>query len=273
MKKHSFRYPAFLITSLFIIELLTACGTLQNGRGWGQDATVFPGWHRVGDAAVQAVTAPETWVPLACALVLQVDDMDKRISNYASSHTPVFGSQKAADDAGYLFRDSMRTAYIITMLAAPSGDKPGDWACSKVKGLAVGVAAIESTDLATSGLKDVSNRTRPSGSNNRSFPSSLASSTSVYASLASRNLDSLQLDGGSRIALRFGLFSVTAATGWARVEAKAHFPSDVLAGAALGHFFGFFFNDAFLGLSNPNDFIFAVEPSRDGVVVRFLWAF
>ena len=273
MKKHCFRYPAFLITAFSILELLIACGTLQNGRGWGQDATLFPGWHRAGDAVVDAATAPETWVPLACALVLQVDDMDKRISNYASSHTPVFGSQKAADDAGYLFRDAMRGAYIVTMLAAPSGDKPGDWACSKVKGLAVGVAAVESTDLATSGLKDVSNRTRPSGTNNSSFPSSLTSSTSVYASLASRNLDSLPLDDGGRIALRFGLLSVTAATGWARVEAKAHFPSDVLVGAALGQFVGFFFNDAFLGLSNPNDFTFAVEPSRDGVMVRFLWAF
>jgi hypothetical protein len=192
MKKHRFRYSAFLVMAFFILELLTGCGTLQNGRGWGQDATVFPGWHRVGDAAVHAATAPETWVPLACALVLQVDDMDKRISNYASSHTPVFGSQKAADDAGYLFRDSMRAAYIVTMLAAPSGDKLGDWSCSKVKGLVVGLAAGESTDLATSGLKDVSNRTRPSGTNNNSFPSSLTSSTSVYASLASRNLDYLR---------------------------------------------------------------------------------
>jgi hypothetical protein len=199
--------------------------------------------------------------------------MDKRISNYASSHTPVFGSQKAADNAGYLFRDSTRAAYIMTMLTTPSGDTPEEWAIAKVKGLSVGGGAIISTDLATSCLKDVSNRTRPSGSNDRSFPSSLASSTAVYASLASQNLDSLPFDDGSRTALRFGLYSLTAATGWARVEAKAHYPSDVLVGAALGHLFGRFFNNAFLGLNKPNDFALDVEASRNAVIVRFLWSF
>ncbi len=37
-------------------------------------AALFPGWRRVRDAAVNAVTDPTTWAPAAGALVLQVDD-------------------------------------------------------------------------------------------------------------------------------------------------------------------------------------------------------
>jgi hypothetical protein len=37
------------------------------------------------------------------------------------------------------------------------------------------------------------------------------------------------------------------ATAWARIEAGAHYPTDVLAGAALGNFVSLFVHDAFLG--------------------------
>ena len=266
-------HSVLFITTLCILGLLPSCGTLKNGRGWGQDATLFPGWHNIGDAAFNAATAPETWMPLAGALILQVGGMDKRLSNYASGHTPVFGSQKAADNAGYVFRDTTRAAYVITMLATPSGDTPEDWALAKVKGLTVGLAAIESTGLATGFLQDVTNRTRPGGSNNTSFPSSLASNTSIYASLASRNLGSLPLDQGSYTAFRIGLFTLSTATTWARVEAKAHFPSDALVGTSLGYFLGIFFNDTFLGLTAPNDIALDVEPSPNGLMIRFMWSF
>lgn len=268
-----FRYSVLFITTLCILGLLPACGTLKNGRGWGQDATLFPGWHSISDAAINAATAPETWAPLAGALILQVGGMDKRLSNYASGHTPVFGSQKAADDAGYVFRDTTRAAYVITMLATPSGDTPEDWAVAKAKGLTVGLAAIESTGLATGILQNVTDRTRPNGSNNTSFPSSLASSTSIYASLASRNLGSLPLDQGSYTAFRIGLFTLSTATAWARVEAKAHFPSDALVGTSLGYFLGIFFNDTFLGLTSTNDIALDVEPSQNGLMIRFMWSF
>ncbi len=271
--RSQFKHSVLFITTLYILGLLPACGTLKNGHGWGQNATIFPGWHSISDAAFNAATAPETWVPLAGALILQVGGMDKKLSNYASGHTPVFGSQRAADNAGYVFRDATRSAYIITMLATPSGDTPEDWAGAKVKGLTVGLAAIESTDLATSFLKNVTNRTRPNRLDDKSFPSSLASSTSIYSSLASRNLCSLPLDQGSYTAFRIGFFTLSTATAWARVEAKAHFPSDALVGTSLGYFLGILFNDTFLGLTHPNDIALNVEPSPDGFMIRFMWSF
>jgi hypothetical protein len=267
------RYLVLFITALCITGLLAACGTLNNGHGWGQDATISPGWHRVGNAALDAAIAPETWVPVVGAAALQVDHMDKRLSHYATTHTPVFGSQDAAGYAGHFCKQASQLAYLVTMVATPSGDTPKDWSFSKLKGLTVGGAAIASTSGATGFLKNTTKRTRPNESDNKSFPSATTSRASVNATLASRNLDSLPLDDGSRTAFRVGLFTLTAATGWARVEAEGHYPSDVLVGAAIGHFFGVFFNNAFLGLNNPHDVALEVEPSRSGLMVRFNWSF
>ena len=45
---------------LLALAALTRCGTPPNGRGWGQDATLFPGWRQVRNAAVNAATAHST---------------------------------------------------------------------------------------------------------------------------------------------------------------------------------------------------------------------
>lgn len=71
--------------------------------------------------------------------------------------------------------------------------------------------------------------------------------------------------------LQIGFTTLTVSTAWARVEAKSHFPSDVLAGMALGHFIGAFINDAFLGTESP--FFFSVEPTRKDIYCSIRWAF
>jgi membrane-associated phospholipid phosphatase len=57
------------------------------------------------------------------------------------------------------------------------------------------------------------------------------------------------------------------------LEAKKHYPSDVLAGMALGHFLGAFINDAFLGLDSPKNFFFTVEPSKKDIYCSMRWTF
>ncbi len=49
-------------------------------------------------------------------------------------------------------------------------------------------------------------------------------------------------------------------TGWARIESKKHFPTDVLIGIAIGNFFGEFVNNLF----ELNDVKFSAGPSIDG---------
>jgi membrane-associated phospholipid phosphatase len=262
-----------LLISICGIALLAGCGTLPNGRRWGQDVTIFPGWQRLGKAALDAALSPATWVPAATALALQIDDWDENISDWASDNTPVFGSQKNAADASDILRDAALADYLITTLATPSGNDPGQWVVAKIKGLAVGYGALQVTRNTTFFLKDVTDRTRPDESRDTSFPSNHAAKAATYAILASRNIESLPLSDGFKTALKIGTFSLDMGTAWARVEAKAHFPSDVLAGMALGHFFGAFMNDAFLGLNHPEDVGLLIEPSRGGMLIAVHWAF
>jgi len=261
---------AVVILSLFMSQ---GCSTLPNGRGWGQDATITPGWRKIGNAAVNAAVAPEFWAPLAGALVLQVDDMDKRLSNWGSKHTPLFGSNHAANDASGFFNSAAEYTYYITLLATPSGDKPESWALAKLKGFAVETVAISASNTTTDRLKNTINRKRPDGSDYQSFPSGTTSHASVSATLASHNLDSININDGMRSAMKYFCFTLTALTAWSRVEAKKHYPSDVLAGASLGYFSGTFFNNAFMGLQGTNDVSLALEPVEDGFMVKLLWSF
>lgn len=262
-----------LLIVLSCVVLLAGCGTLPNGRGWGQDATILPGWHRVGKAALDAALSPATWAPAAGALALQIGDMDERLLDWASDQTPVFGSIDGAKDASDTLRDLALADYVITALATPSGESPGQWALAKAKGLAVGYVAIQATRNTTFFLKDEVDRKRPDEGREGSFPSNHSSKAAVYSMLASRNIDALPISDPYKTALKVGTFALDIGTAWARVEARRHFPSDVLAGMALGHFMGAFFNDAFLGLDQTDPIGLTIEPSRKGVFMALHWRF
>lgn len=245
---------------------LTACGTLPSGRGWGEDATIRPGWERVRTSAVNAARDPWVWVPVVGAAVFQIDHWDRHTSDWARDNTPIFGSETSASDWSDYLLEAAVAADIATILATPSGTDAGEWWRNKGKGALVDVAAITSTNLVTGILKPTVGRTRPNGSKN-SFPSGHASSSAVLTRLSSRNLQSIKMSCGVRTTLDVSLYTVTIATSWARVEAGAHFPSDVLFGMALGNFFGSFFNDAFMGL-DPSKTLVVLDPTEGGAIVQ-----
>ncbi len=264
----------FLFMVFVIIPVFNGCATLSNGRRWGQNATLTPGWDRIKESAAKAALSPETWVPVAASLALQVDNMDKRISDWASTRNPVFGSQENAKNWSNYLGYSSVAAYLTTVVATPGGDDTSDWLTSKAKGLTIGLATGMATMGSASFLKTITNRTRPDGSSTRdSFPSGHASGSSAFTNLARRNLESIPLTPGERLFADIGLVGISAGTGWARVEAKKHYPSDVLAGYALGHFLSSFINDAFLGLDNEKAPRLTFEPSRKDIYVGFNWKF
>ena len=115
---------------VYSIVLLTGCGTL-NDRRWGQDATLSPGWQRVGKAAQDAVLDPEVlvYVSLGSAFLIgdQIGHIDHKLSNWAADRTPVFGSQKRAAQVSDYLQDTARAAGVISALATPSGKAPEEW--------------------------------------------------------------------------------------------------------------------------------------------------
>lgn len=95
----------------------------------------------------------------------------------------------------------------------------------------------------------------------------------VCATLASRNVELLPLSEGARTLVQVGFTALSAGTAWARVEGRRHFASDVLVGAALGHFLAAFFNDAFLGLDEARGLDVGVGYHGEDVRVGVRWIF
>ncbi|MBB6093150.1 hypothetical protein HNQ60_002028 [Povalibacter uvarum] len=260
--------PLFPLALLF----LSGCSTLPNGRGWGENATIAPGWERVRESAVNAAKDPWVWGPLIGAAAFQIDDWDRRTSDWAREHTPVFGSEKNAEDWSDHLRDASVLAHYVTVAATPSGPDAGDWFANKVKGTLVGIAAVSSTVVVTNGLKSATDRERPNGDDSASFPSGHTSSSAVHTRLASRNLRSMDMSSGWRRTFDVGLTAMTVGTSWARIEAGWHYPSDTLVGMAIGNFLASFFNDAFLGLENETQSL-ALSAVEDGALMQWHWRF
>jgi hypothetical protein len=238
---------ALLILPVVLMPFLSGCATSRYGRGWGEDATALPGWERIGKAVKSAALDPYTWIPTAGAAVFGLTDLDESVSDWASDNTPLFGSQDCAGKASDNLRDASEVCWITTIILAPSGDDIGQMLTAKLKGSAVEVAAVYTTKNLTVALKRATERERPNGMDDKSFPSGHTSSAFIYSSLARTNLDWFDMNDGVRKTLQYGLTTVAAGTGWARIEAGVHYPSDVLFGAALGNFLSVFFTRAFLG--------------------------
>jgi hypothetical protein len=255
-------------TTLFAILcvlVLGACGTLPSGRGWGEDATFTPGWDRVRASAMSAARDPWVWAPLAGAAAFQIDDWDRRTSDWAREHTPVFGSQQSAEDWSDDLRAASVVAHYATVVATPSGSDPSEWMLNKARGTLVGVAAVSSTVLVTNTLKSAVDRERPNGDDSASFPSGHTSSSAVHTRLASRNLQAIEMSTAARRTLDVGLYALTIGTSWSRIEAGWHYPSDTLFSMALGNFIASFVNDGFLGADAP----LAISMTADGAVVEW----
>jgi len=137
-------------------------------------------------------------------------------------------------------------------------------------------AAWEAVYTATSFLKQETNRVRPSGGNDLSFPSGCTSIAFSSATLSNRNLDYIDeewMSDNLRKGLQFGNICLASGVAWAKVEGNAHYPSDVLVGAALGHFLSAFIYDAFFGLPKNEGVKFSVVPSEGGAMAQLSFHF
>lgn len=255
------------------LVILTGCGRLPLGQGGSVDPTTVSGWERVRDAAIGAAVEPGTWLPAAGALILYESEADRAISEWATTYPMVFGSPDGARRASDHMRTAMEVAFGASALASRGGDSAAAGGLGKLTALDTGRAAAVLNRDVTRAWKSHTGRLRPDGFDRKSFPSGHTSGAAVCAKLTSRNLGTLPISESAKDRLRFGLGLGVAATGWARVEAGAHFPSDVLAGAALGNFVGSFVSRAFLGSDRPTDLRLGIEQSDDGPSVFLRWSF
>ncbi|MDJ0832452.1 MAG: phosphatase PAP2 family protein [Gammaproteobacteria bacterium] len=219
---------------ILLFSLLTGCSSTR-GPALGDAVTLQPGWARVQHAMAEAIRDPNVWVPLAAGALLQIDDRDAKISDKLREDTPLFGSTEEARQGSDDFRDYTALAYLGSGLLAPASEQES-WLITKARLLGSQRLAVEATSIVTNQLKDVSQRERPNGKSDRSFPSGHTSTAALQAQMAILNIRHLPIEPGYQQALGWGVQGMAAVTGWARVEAGAHYPADVLAGWALGHF-------------------------------------
>lgn len=241
--------------------LSMGCGVRRISKARLADPCLLPAWQRVTDAAVHAATDPLTWAPAAASAAVYAGGVDERISEWATTHTPVYGSVESAKDWSDHLQLAAICSYYLSLtgevlrLGVPGLVNPG------ATGVGNGLAAAGLTSLITVTAKNATWRTRPDMSGHRSFPSGHSSAAAVHATLASRSLGRLGLPAPATAGLNTAVGLMAAGTAWARVEGEKHYLSDVLAGGALGYFVGAFLNDLFLGTGSPARLSLQIDPS------------
>ena len=215
-------------------------------------------------AARNAFRDPGTWGPAGAAAVIAAGGWDRELSDWAVTHTPVFGSVASAERWSDWLRAASDAAMIATALSVHADEHP--WKLRTKTLLVEETGAIATTSL-TALLKSATDRERPDGSDQESFPSGHASRAFAYAGASRRNLDATDLGRGWRIGLSVGVETLAIGTGMARIEAQKHYPTDVLVGAALGNCVSLFLHDAFLGTTGSTFATVNLDPHRPSFAI------
>ena len=263
---------SFVLICVFVSLLGAGCGTLQNGRGWGEDAFSSPTLEKIGQSAYRALVDWQTLVPAAGALIFTIDHFDTRVSDWASQNHPVFGSESGARRASDILLGGTFVEAIGTSFATPSGEDSKDWEIAKAKGFGVELLAFGATGGTVILLRKTTQRTAPDGRKDQ-FPSGHETLGVGNLTLSNRNLDYIPMSDEVRIPIQAGNIAYGALLGWARVEARGHYPTDVLVGAALGHFINAFIYDAFMNLPESKNFGISVSPQRGGALFSLFFSF
>lgn len=229
--------------------MLAGCVSGGDRQGWHA-----PDWQHVRSAAVETAREPATWVPLLAAGALQIGDADHEVAEWAADDNPLFGSRSRADDASDVLRWGLVGAAATSALVKPSRPQS---VTREQRLLATGLGLGTTAGL-TLGLKSITGRERPNGSDDEAMPSGHASTATAAYTHLGHNLEALGWQPSAQRGARWVAGTALAANGWARLEAGEHYPSDVLVGMALGHYVAEFFSRAFM-------------PADGNTLVRLQW--
>ena len=148
----------YLWIIILLLQFIVGCGTMRNGRGWGQDATFLPGTKQIGQAAMKAISDPKTWAPVAGAAFFGFTGLDQEVSQWASRNTPIFGSRENAVEWSNDLVMAAKITWISTTLITPSGNNLKEITFAKFKGVAIELLAVAVTRNPTGILKKATKR-------------------------------------------------------------------------------------------------------------------
>lgn len=245
-----------------MLLLSTSCAFIKREGGWGKNAFKFKA-QKIGRAFVDNAKDPNVWAPLIGAAVIGFTKQDKKISDWASEHNTVFGSQSIADEESNENEEYMQKASYATLLLTTSWDGSyGGYAFNKLKGGTAMWLANKGSLSVSNNSKDLFKRERPNQKDNKSMPSGHSMRAGTYHLLVRRNIAASNLNPylGKAMVITSGAY--TAATMWSRVEGKMHYPSDTLVGYSMGQFVGGVIFDSIMNM-DTNETL-AIYPTTSG---------
>ena len=83
------RMSSAVVTVVVTASVLSGCASSQRGL---EPRDYWPSGARWKQAASRALKDRGTWIPLAGAAVVSIDDWDREVSDWAVENTPIFGS-------------------------------------------------------------------------------------------------------------------------------------------------------------------------------------
>lgn len=212
-------------------------------------------------ATQSAIQQPSTWAPLLAATMIAVADKDVELSDWAQKETPVFGSTQGAANASDSLVDLLLVSTAVSALFIPDQSDTTDTLPTNMKFMLVESLGLSINSGITSSLKSAAGRTRPNEFDQRSFPSGHTSRAFIAANFAKHNIQQYDFEDSSKTYLDWAFNSAAVATGWARVEAGWHYPSDVLVAASVGNVVASIVTDMYLDTSE--NVVISVQLLRD----------
>ena len=265
-----------LLFFLVITSTLSSCSLFTKKGSWGRKALWPIKGSKISEAFKKNISSPHVWGPTAGAAVIWAGGWDKNISNWAWDKNVLFDNHQDSDHWSDHLADALLYQMYLTPLFTASsqdGDTFIDYAASKTKGYLVISLSSQTADWTRDALARSFRRERPSHENHLSFPSGHSNQAGTRNVLVSRNLDSIPMNEH----LRFGIKTVNTGAAslllWSRVEAKAHYPTDVLMGYALGAFISGFMYDSLMNMDEENPETFSVTPLKDAWTFQYTYAF
>ncbi|MEM1436674.1 MAG: phosphatase PAP2 family protein [Pseudomonadota bacterium] len=260
--------PLRALTLALVLAVLAGCHTTPpradlaaTAPATAGDARQRPAVPRLGgrlrSATLTALRDRGTWLPLAGAAVLSIGSLDEDLADWGAREQPLFGG-KAADRSDLLL-DLSRYSALATALLMPAER----WS-DRGQNLLFAAGTLLANGAVVEAGKSLSQRTRPNGRGNRSFPSGHASQAATGSVLTVQQLQAAGLSPPWQRVAHTGFTLSAATTGWARIEARKHFPTDVLVGYALGNFMANFARALFYPESPAT---LGLAPMADGMAL------
>ncbi len=253
---------------LVILPLVffTSCSSSSRKGSWGKKA-IFPiKAERIKEAFKKTSRSPHFWAPIGLASVIHILYVDKKISTWATTNHPVYGSDKNAANFSKGFHEVLKYEAYGTILLTPPFDV---W--YKTKGAIVVYTAYSEARAFNNTIRKFTFRQRPNKVDDESLPSGHATTASAGRALSEKNLDYVDMDSRLRSAMSVVNTSMAIGTGWERVEGNSHYPTDVLIGYSFGYFMSAFIYEALMNLDS--DETFAVFPTGGKWIASYQLSF